>query len=145
MVNLLHKKTFIHGIYMEELESHHRLSVVGGEGVHVSEDEVAGAVAVEGGFVFLADDGEGVQHVSRVVFGQAVEVEVECVEAGADDCSAGSYVVLNHSIKGSLRSSSIRARNSLSSSVSVMNQPMYFDSFAHGSGTAGFVPAAIVI
>ena len=60
-----------------------RLGVSSGEGVHVGEDEVAGAVAVEGGFVFLADDGEGVQHVLRVFPGQAVEVEVERVEADA--------------------------------------------------------------
>jgi len=59
------------------------LGVSGGEGIHVGEDEVAGAVMVEGGFVFFADDGEGVQHVLRVVFVQAVEVEVERVEAGA--------------------------------------------------------------
>ena len=37
----------------------------------------------EGGFVFTADYGEGFQHVLRVFLGQAVEVEVERVEAGA--------------------------------------------------------------
>ena len=59
------------------------LGVASGEGVHVGEDEVAGAVVAEGGFVFFADDGEGVQDVLRVFLGQAVEVEVERVEAGA--------------------------------------------------------------
>ena len=36
------------------------------------------------GFVFAADDGEGVEHVFGVVPRQAVEVEVERVEAGAE-------------------------------------------------------------
>ena len=40
-------------------------------------------VATKGGFVSPAHDGEGVQHVLRVVPGEAVEVEVESVEAGA--------------------------------------------------------------
>lgn len=38
---------------MEELKSHFCLSVSGGEGVHVGEDEVASAVVVEGGLVFF--------------------------------------------------------------------------------------------
>ncbi|MYD31613.1 MAG: hypothetical protein F4X01_08495 [Nitrospira sp. SB0661_bin_20] len=65
------KKTLIHGIYIytEELKSHFRLGIAGGEGVHVGEDEVAGAVAAEGSFVFPTDDGEGVQHVFRVFLG----------------------------------------------------------------------------
>ena len=37
----------------------------------------------EGGFVVAADDGEGVEDVGGVVAGEAVEVEVEGVEAGA--------------------------------------------------------------
>ena len=68
---------------MRSLNCHHCFSVSGGEGVHVGEDEVAGAVVAEGGFVFTADDGEGVQHVLRVFLGQAVEVEVERVKSGA--------------------------------------------------------------
>ena len=69
--------------YRRLLYRHYRLGVSGGEGVHVGEDEVAGTVVAEGGFVLLADDGEGVQHVLRVFFGQAVEVEVERFETGA--------------------------------------------------------------
>jgi len=67
---------------LKRLNRHYGLGIAGGEGVHVGEDEVTGAVAAEGGFVFLADDGEGVQYVLRVFPGQAVEVEVERVEAG---------------------------------------------------------------
>ena len=37
----------------------------------------------EGGFVVAADDGEGVEDVGGVCAGEAVEVEVEGVEAGA--------------------------------------------------------------
>ena len=47
------------------------------------QDQVAGAVAVEGFFVFAADYGEGVEDVAGVVAAQAVEVEVEGVEPGA--------------------------------------------------------------
>ena len=41
------------------LDRHHRLRVAGGEGVHVGEDEFAGAVAAELGLVMFLDDGEG--------------------------------------------------------------------------------------
>ena len=68
---------------LNRLNRYHRLGVSGGEGVHVGEDEVAGAIVAEGGFVFTVDYGESVQHVLRVFLGQAVEVEVERVEAGA--------------------------------------------------------------
>ncbi len=68
---------------LDRLNRHHRLRVSGRQGVHVGEDEVAGAVVVEGGFVFFADDGEGIQHVLRVFPCQAVEVEVERFETGA--------------------------------------------------------------
>ena len=57
--------------------------VAGGEGVEVGEDHGFGAVVAEGGFVVAADDGEGVEDVGGVVAGEAVEVEVEGVEAGA--------------------------------------------------------------
>ena len=68
---------------MRSLNRYLRVGVASRKGVHVGEDEVAGAVVAEGGFVFPADDGEGVRHVFRVFPGQAVEVEVERVEAGA--------------------------------------------------------------
>ena len=42
-----------------------------------------GAVGAEGGFVVAAHDGEGVEDVGGVCAGEAVEVEVEGVEAGA--------------------------------------------------------------
>ena len=67
---------------LNRLHRHLRLGVSGGEGVHVGENEVAGAVAAEGGFVFTADYEEGFEHVLRVFLGQAVEVEIERVEAG---------------------------------------------------------------
>ena len=49
----------------------------------VGEDHVFGAVVAEGGFVVAADDGEGVEDVGGVFAGEAVELEVEGVEAGA--------------------------------------------------------------
>ena len=45
-----------------------------GELVVEGEDGVAGAVGAVGGFVFAADDGEGVEDVGGVVAVQAVEV-----------------------------------------------------------------------
>ena len=65
------------------LHSHVGVGIAGGEGVAVGEDHGFGAVVAEGGFVVTADDGEGVEDVGGVVFGEAVEVEVEGVEAGA--------------------------------------------------------------
>ena len=59
------------------------VGVAGVEGVVVGEDHVFGAVGAEGGFVVAADDGEGVEDVGGVIAGEAVEVEVEGVEAGA--------------------------------------------------------------
>ena len=59
------------------------IRVAGGEGVVVGEDHGFGAVVAEGGFVVAADDGEGVENVGGVCAGEAVEVEVEGVEAGA--------------------------------------------------------------
>ena len=64
-------------------DSHVGVRVAGGEGVVVGEDHGFSAVVAEGGFVVAADDGEGVEDVGGVVFGEAVEVEVEGVEAGA--------------------------------------------------------------
>ena len=52
--------------------------------IHILQRHIAGAVFPEGGFVFAADDGEGVEDVFGVVPRQAVEVEVERVEAGAE-------------------------------------------------------------
>ena len=66
------------------LDRHDCLRVAGGEGVHVGEDEVAGAVAAELGLVLAADYGEGAEDVAGVVPVQAVEVEVEGVEAGPE-------------------------------------------------------------
>ena len=65
------------------LDRHLNVRVAGGEGVVVGEDHVFGAVVAEGGFVVAADDGEGVEDVGGVCAGEAVEVEVEGVEAGA--------------------------------------------------------------
>ena len=65
------------------LDSHVGGGVAGGEGVVVGEDHIFGAVAAEGGLVVAADDGEGVEDVGGVCAGEAVEVEVEGVEAGA--------------------------------------------------------------
>ena len=64
------------------LNRHDGFGVAAGEGVHVGQDEGAGAVAAKGAFVLLADDGEGVQHVAGVLTGEAVEV-VERVEEAA--------------------------------------------------------------
>ena len=65
------------------LDGHVGGGVFGGEGVEVGEDHGFGAVVAEGGFVVAADDGEGVEDVGGGVAGEAVEVEVEGVEAGA--------------------------------------------------------------
>jgi len=65
------------------LHGHVGAGVAGVEGVVVGEDHVFGAVVAEGGFVVAADDGEGVEDVGGVFAGEAVEVEVEGVEAGA--------------------------------------------------------------
>ena len=65
------------------LHGHVGDGIAGGEGVVVSEDHCFGAVVAEGGLVVAADDGEGVEDVGGVCAGQAVEVEVEGVEAGA--------------------------------------------------------------
>ena len=65
------------------LDGHVGGGVAGGEGVEAGEDHGFGAVVAEGGLVAAADDGEGVEDVGGVVAGEAVEVEVEGVEAGA--------------------------------------------------------------
>ena len=69
------------GPYSLRLHRHVGQGVAGGEGVHVGKDEVAGAVASEPGLVLAPDDGEGVEDVGCVVLVEAVEVEVEGVEA----------------------------------------------------------------
>ena len=65
------------------LHRHHRRRIAGGQGVEVGEDQVAGAVAAESRFVFAADDGKRIEHIAGVVAAEAVEVEVERVEPGA--------------------------------------------------------------
>ena len=74
-------------------DSHIRVCVAGGEGVVVGEDHGFGAVVGEGGFVVAAEDGEGVEGVGGVLAGEAVEVEVEGVGAGAQ--VAGFLVALD--------------------------------------------------
>ena len=66
------------------LQANDGFSVASGEGVHVGEDEVLGAVGVGGGLVLALDDGEGAEDVGDVVAGDAVEVEVAGIEAGAE-------------------------------------------------------------
>src|SRR3546814_4937327 len=63
-------------------QGQHGFGVAGGEGGHVAEHQVAGAVAAEGTLVGVADDGEGVEYVGGLVAVQAVQVEVQRVEAG---------------------------------------------------------------
>ena len=65
------------------LHRHPRLRVPRRQGVHIGQHHVPRAVAAELLLVLAADDGEGVEHVASVVTRQAVEVEVEGVEAGA--------------------------------------------------------------
>ena len=71
-----------------DLYCHHRLCIPGSHGIHVGEDQVAGAVCAEPRFVFPTDYGEGVEHVLRVFLGQAVEVEVERVEGSVANYNA---------------------------------------------------------
>jgi len=66
-----------------DLHRHLNIRIAGVKSVVVGEDHLFGAVGAEGGFVVLADDGEGVEDVGGVGAGEAVEVEVEGVEAGA--------------------------------------------------------------
>ena len=66
-----------------ELQIYVGFGVAGLEGVHVGVDEVAGAVASIRGLVLAADDGEGAQDVAGILSRDAVEVEVEGVQAGA--------------------------------------------------------------
>ena len=66
------------------LHRHIRFGVPGGEGVHVRQHEVPGAVGAERRLVLPPDDGEGAQDVVRVVVVEAVEVEIQRVEAGAE-------------------------------------------------------------
>ena len=68
---------------MCSLHRHVRICIASGEGVVVGEDHVFGAVVAEGGSVVAADDGEGVEDVGGIGAGEAVEVKVEGVEAGA--------------------------------------------------------------
>ncbi len=68
---------------LDSLHRHFNIRITGGEGIVVGEDHIFGAVVAEGGFVVAADDGEGVEDVGGVCAGEAVEVEVEGVEAGA--------------------------------------------------------------
>ena len=60
------------------------VGVAGCEGVHVGKDKGFGAVVAELGLVVALDDGEGGEDVGGVVPVEAVEVEVEGVEAGAE-------------------------------------------------------------
>jgi hypothetical protein len=66
------------------LHRHHRFRIPRSQRIHIRQRHIAGAVCSEGGFVFAADDGEGVEDVFGGVPRQAVEVEVERVEAGAE-------------------------------------------------------------
>ena len=61
---------------MEGLKVHDSFGVAGFEGAHVGADEVAGAVAVEGGFVLAADDGEGAEDVVGILPLDAVEARI---------------------------------------------------------------------
>src|SRR3546814_12271317 len=63
-------------------QGQHGFGVAGGEGGHVAQHQVAGAVAAEGTLVGVADDGEGVEYVGGLVAVPAVQVEVKSVEAG---------------------------------------------------------------
>src|SRR3546814_2457758 len=63
-------------------QGQHGFGVAGGEGGHVAQHQVAGAVAADGTLVGVADDGEGVEYVGGLVAVQAVQVEVQRVEAG---------------------------------------------------------------
>ena len=69
---------------MHPLHRHPRLRIPRRQRIHIRQRHIAGAVCSEGGFIFAADDGEGVEDVFGVVSRQAVEVEVERVEAGAE-------------------------------------------------------------
>ena len=67
----------------KRLDRHLHIGTPSVERTVVREDHLLRAVSTEGGFVVPTDDGEGVKDVGRVILGQAVEVGVEGVEAGA--------------------------------------------------------------
>ena len=91
----------------------HGFGISCGEGVHVGEDEVAGAVGAELGLVLAADDGEGAEDIVGVIAGKAVEVEVEGVEAGPQVASPLS----SFQTKGGPSQPRSRARGTISLAV----------------------------
>ena len=56
---------------MSHLHRHHRFRIPRGQRIHIRQRHIAGAVCAEGGFVFAADDGEGVEDVFGVLLRQA--------------------------------------------------------------------------
>src|SRR5438132_5990114 len=62
-------------------EGDDRLRIARFERIHISEDEVARAIAVEGFFVVLAHNGEGVEDVADIVaVSNVVEQEIKRIE-----------------------------------------------------------------
>ena len=69
---------------------HYGFGVSGGEGVHVGEDKLFGAVAAELLDVLLSDYRERIEYVARIASRQAVQAEVQRVEAGRRKCCRSS-------------------------------------------------------
>ena len=65
------------------LHRHPRRRIARRQSIHVRQHHGPRAVVAELLFVLAAHDGEGVEHVAGGVARQAVEVEVEGIEAGA--------------------------------------------------------------
>ena len=62
---------------------HRHLHITGGQSIIVRQNQLLRPVVAEGGFAVAADDVECVEDVGGVFAREAVEVEVEGVEAGA--------------------------------------------------------------
>ena len=62
------------------LDCHSGVGVAGCEGVHAGKDKVFGAEAVGLRVSLPLDDGEGLQHVARVVYREPVHLEVARVQ-----------------------------------------------------------------
>src|SRR3546814_12040681 len=74
-------------------QGQHGFGVAGGEGGHVAQHQVAGAVAAEGTLLGIADAWEGVEYVGGLVAVHAVSVEFPIFWAGASVAAVFGFPV----------------------------------------------------
>ena len=93
---------------LDSLHRHLNIRIAGVKSIVIGQNHLLRPVGAEGGFVVAADDGEGVEDVGGVIAGEAVEVEVEGVEAGAQVAALffipdeGRAVLVDHLLNDSL-------------------------------------------